>query len=84
MAKQRLTPGERKRIIQLQEFKFNKLQNQLKELAKAKVKLFELQSKISDPILAKLVQQEIEDTDKEIIDINRQQYKMGSLYEIQN
>jgi len=84
MAKQRLTPGERKRVIQLQKFRFDQMQYQLKELAKAKQKLFTLLEQISEPILRKLVQQEIEDTDKDIIELNRQQYKMGSLYEIQD
>lgn len=84
MANKRLTPGERKRVIELQKFRFNQMQYQLKELTKAKQKLFTLLEQISEPILIKLVQQEIEDTDREIIQINKQQYKMGSLYEIQD
>lgn len=84
MAKTRLAPGERKKVIQLNQFKVDKLQEQINQLIKAKIKLFVLLVEISSPELRKLVHKEIDDADQEITELNKQQYRMGSLCELDN
>ena len=60
------------------------MQNRINNLVKTKEAMFELQVTLTAPEIQKLVILEIEDIDAEIVELNRQQYQLGSLYGIEN
>ena len=84
MKKTRLTPGERNKVLALNVWQTDAMQNRINNLVKTKEAMFELQVTLTAPEIQKLVILEIEDIDAEIVELNRQQYQLGSLYGIEN